>query len=268
MIAVVVVATLFASGALPLRGSAPSPSPYATFDQAQALATDEASSAYGGEWFAVFGVALAIPSAVLEPTGNLTPLLAIANCTTYWPNGEPANLDLPPTPATAATGAAAFWLFGLKNASNELVVAVVSDGAASVLVTAQGSSCASTVALLAPFPTGEIDSPQIVTTANAAGGTQFLSAHANATRLWATYGGIELGPLGSTTPVWSVDYTTCTVPPISGTQGDVFNATIGGTSGAVIANATGTTTCLPALSTGTGLTVPAGGASGAVRKAI
>jgi len=268
VVVVVVLAALFAAGTYPFSRSSSGGPSYQTFSQAESTASDGAASQSGGTWFAVFGAGVASPSPLLEPSANLTQLLALVNCTISWPNGQPANLAVPSTPTNAATGAAAFWVFGFKNVSNDLLVEIVSDGSASALFRASGATCAGGIAYLAPFPSGVIDSPTIVATANLAGGTAFLAAHPNATRAWGAYGGIQLGVLASTPPVWSVDYTTCSVPPVSGEVGLVFNATLGGTSGAVINSSTGSASCAPSIPTGLSLTVPGGAPPASVRKAI
>ena len=268
VVVAVVIATLFASGILPGNHSSSGGPTYATFSQAEALASAGAGSESGGAWFAVFGAGVASPTAVLEPATNLTSLLALANCSIEWPDGQPANLAIPSTPATAATGAAAFWVFGFKNVSNDLLVELVSAGVASPLFRASGTTCAGGIAFLAPFPAGVLDSPAIVATADQAGGSEFLAAHPNATRVWGAYGGIQLGVLGSTSPVWSVDYTTCSIPPVSGEVGAVFNATLGGTSGAIINSSTSSAACAAALPTGLSLTAHVPAESFALRKAI
>jgi hypothetical protein len=268
VVLLVALAAFYATGTYPFSKPSSGPPAYETFSQAESVASSGAGSQMGGSWFAVFGAGVASPTAVLEPTENLTQLTTLVNCTIDWPSGVPSNVAIPSTAPNAATGAAAFWAFGFKNASNALLVELVVDGVASALLKATGASCAAEVAYLAPFPTGVLDSPTIVATANGAGGSAFLATYPNASREWGAYGGIQLGVLGSTSPVWFVGYTTCSLPPVSGEVGQVFNATLGGTSGAVINSSTGPADCAPTIPTGLSLTAPAGASPAALRKAI
>lgn len=265
VVAVVIVAALFAAGIVHF-GAANSNPAYETFSQAEGVASGNVGSA-GGPWYAAFASGFSVPSAVLFPTTNLTALSSL-NCTFTWTHGEPANIPIPATGPTAGTGAAAMWEFGFKNATDALRIVTVTDGVASNLVTITGTLCEAYAGYLAPFPSGVLNSPAIVATANQAGGSAFLGAHPNASQIWGTYGGIQLGDLGSTSPEWAVEDTTCALPGYSGEMGAVFNVTIGGTSGAVINSSSGTVACAPTLPSD--LVVPLhGGAPGAAaRKAI
>jgi len=267
VVVLAVVAGLFATGVVRFGGSS-SPAPaYEIFSQAQSTAQAGAGSVAGGPWYAAFGAAVSLPDAVLEPTTNLSSLLSVTNCTPVWPGGEPANLAIPATGPSASVGAAAFWTFGLKNATNALLVETVSDGVASAVFELSGSACSGTIGYLSTFPAGVVDSPAIVSTANAAGGAAFLAAHPNSTRLWGAIGGITVGIFGIS-PEWFVEYTTCSVPTSSGATGAVFNATLGGTSGAVIKSSTGTTNCVVTAPTGLSLALHPASSPVAVRKAI
>lgn len=267
MVVLAVVAGLYATGVVHFGSSSSSSPAYQIFSQAKSTAQSGASSVSGGPWYAAFGAAVSVPTALLEPTANLSGLISATNCTPVWPGGEPANLAIPATGPSASTGAAAFWTFGLKNATNALLVETVSDGVASAVFELSGSACSGTIGYLSTFPSGVVDSPAIVSTANAAGGAAFLAAHPNSTELWGAIGGITVGIFGIS-PEWFVEYTTCTVPTTTGAVGAVFNATLGGTSGAVIKSSTGSANC--ALTAPTGLSLPLQPASSpvAVRKAI
>ena len=268
VVVIVLVAALFATGILRI-GAASSSSPAdETFAQAESVATAGSGSVAGGPWFAAFGVGIATPAAVLEPVTNLSQLLSSLNCTIAWPNGEPSNLAIPATAESASVGTAAYWTFGLKNASDGLLLESVANGVASAVLTAGGGTCSEVVAYLAAFPTGVVNSPAVVTTANENGGSAFLETYPNATRAFGAYGGAEIGGLGSTSPLWYVEYTSCSLPPYSGEMGAVFNATIGGTSGVLIANHTGTAECEPTVPTDLALPLTAGSSPVAVRKAI
>lgn len=247
VVIIVLIAALFATGVLHLGASASNAS-YETFSQAEGVASGNAGSVAGGPWFAAVGAGVATPSSVLEPVSNFTSLLDSFGCTIVWPHGEPANLVIPSTPESASAGAAAYWTFGFKNASDALLLETVSLGVPSALLVANGTSCEGIVAYLAPFPSNVLDSPQVVAAANQAGGTSFLNAHANATRAWAAVGGIQLGDLASTSPIWEVSYTSCSFPAYSGETGVTFNATVAGLTGTVSNSSTSSGSC--------GLTVP------------
>ena len=132
-----------------------------------------------------------------------------------------------------------------------------------------GTTCSEVAGYLAPFPSGIVNSPAVVTTANENGGSTFLAKHPNATRAWGAYGGVQLGFFGGTTsPEWSVDYTSCSVPEYPGELGAVFNATIGGTSGALINASTSNTTCALKVPSSLGLTFQAPPSVASLRKAI
>jgi hypothetical protein len=237
-----IVAALFALGILRWGPATPA-SPYLTFSGAQSTAQGAAGSVSGGPWYASLGISLLTRTSFLEPTENVSGLLNDANCTYDWPHGEPANLEIAQTPASVAGGASAYWMVALKNASNGLLLETISDGSAQALVTMRGSECSKVASYLVQFPPGTVDSPSVISAVNAAGGSKFLLAHPNATELWGVIGGISLGPLGATNPEWYVGYTSCTFPAIAGASGAYFNATVGGLSGDVIGNETGTTAC-------------------------
>jgi hypothetical protein len=268
VIAIVIVAALFATGTIRIGTSNSADPDYETFSQAENVANGAASSVAGGPWYAAVGVGVVTRTAVLEPTTNLSALFKLANCTFAWPGGEPANFGVPATPVSAAVGTAAYWTFGLKNASNGLLLEAVSDGVASALLEASGAKCAETVSYLAQLTPGIIDSPAIVGTVNQIGGSAFLLAHPNATMVWGVIGGVQLGLLGSTSPEWYVEYTSCTLPTSVGEVGATFNASVGGTSGVVLNSFTGPTDCELTAPTGLGVLVHPDPSAAAVRKAI
>jgi hypothetical protein len=268
VIGLVVLAALFATGTIRIGASNSSNPTYETYSQAESVANGGAGSVAGGPWFASVGVGVATPTAVLEPTTNLSGLFQDLNCSFDWPAGEPANLEVPATPTSASIGAAAFWAFGLKNVSNGLLVETVSDGVPTALLEASGAKCAEASGSLAQLTSGVIDSPTIVATANQAGGSAFLLAYPNATRVWGVIGGLQLGLFGSTSPEWAVEYTSCALPVSAGEVGDSFNATIGGTSGALLSAATVATNCDLTLPSGLGLTLLAHPSAAGARKAI
>jgi len=267
VVVVVLLAALFATGTLRLGTSSSGNPALETFSQAESVASGGASGQSGGTWFPVFGAALATPTALLEPESNITSVLDSINCTVSWPNGEPTSVEIPATPTGAAVGAAAYWAFGFKNVSNALLVVTVSSGTASALVLVTGSLCEDLIEYIAPFPSGVVDSPAIVTAADQAGGSAFLTAYPNATKVWGAVAGAQFGAI-TTSPVWLVEYTTCSIPPYLGETGQVFNATLGGTSGAVINSTSGPAACTISVPSGILTGVPIPGTPSAVRKAI
>jgi hypothetical protein len=267
VVLIALIAALFATGVLSLGPASTSAATYETFSQAESTAQSGSGSVPGGPWYAAFGAAVSIPTAVLEPTTNLSSVIAMSNCNVSWVHGEPQNIAVPVTPSSAGVGAAAYWTFGLKNITNGLLLEVVSDGVASALLTVTGGTCEEAVMLLSTFPTGVVDSPAIIQAANQAGGSAFLAAHANSTQVWGAYGGATYLGFG-TSPTWFVEYTTCTVPTSVGEVGAVFNATLGGTSGEVTMTHSGTVNCVLTAPTGLTLTTHAPSPSFAARKAI
>jgi hypothetical protein len=262
-----VIATLFATGIVRYSQSNASNPTYEIFSQAESTAQSGANSVPGGPWYAAFGAAVSTPVAVLEPATNLSALLQLVNCTIVWTHGEPSNIGIPATGASASTGAAAYWTFGLKNDSNDLLVETVSDGTASAVLVASGSNCTRLVAALSTFPAGTADSPQVISAANAVGGAAFLAAHPNSTRVWGAVAGITDFGI-STSPLWYVEYTACTLPSSIDATGPFFNATVGGTSGVVTMHSNGTANCALSVPTGLALALHAPASPAAARKAI
>jgi hypothetical protein len=241
VVAGLVVAALFAFGVLHF-GASGSSSEYLTFSGAQSSAQGASNSVAGGPWFVSLVLSLVTPTAILEPVTNVSSFLTDASCTYDWIHGEPANLAVPSTPASAGLGASAFWVVGLKNASNGLLLETISDANAQALVTIEGHNCSDATAYLVQFPPETVNSPTVLSSVNAAGGSAFLAAHRNATELWAGIGGV--GEFGvETTPEWFVEYTSCSFPAIAGESGAYFDANVSGLTGEVTSNHTGTTAC-------------------------
>ncbi|MGA8303542.1 MAG: hypothetical protein WA691_08335 [Thermoplasmata archaeon] len=267
VVVLAVVAALFATGIVRFGQPNSSSPAYEIFSQAESTAQSGANSVAGGPWYAAFGAGVSTPDAVLEPTTNLSGLLQLVNCTITWTHGEPANIAIPATAASASTGAAAYWTFGLKNDSNALLVETVSDGTPSAVFVASGSNCTRTVALLSTFPAGTVDSPQVISAANAVGGAGFLAAHPNSTEVWGAIAGFSDFGI-STSPLWYVEYTACALPSSIDATGPFFNATVGGTSGVVTMHSNGTANCALSVPTGLALALHDPASPAAARKAI
>jgi len=245
--AVLVLAALYATGLFPAHGSTGStpPGPDETFDQASPAGVGAASVFPGGPWLAFLGAAVAIPSPTFISGTNVSQLIEAINCTITWAGAADPSIYIPSTSPGAATGHAAFWIFGLRNTTGAIAVTLVSDGTGTALFLATGASCQNAGSHANPID-GAVDSPTAVAAANASGGSAYLVAHPNATRGWAVFGGVQVGPLASG-PTWGVGYTTCVLPATVGQNGTEFNATVNALTGIVSAHTEGSVNC--ALST-------------------
>ncbi len=265
VIAAVVVGALFASGTLHLGSTSSAPPADETFSEAVGVAGSHSGSVGGGPWYAFAGVALLTPVAILEPATNLSALLTAANCTARWIVPEPTNVAVPATGPTAALGASAYWTFLLKNASNGILLETVADGSATAIVTLGGTNCTALASVFNSFGSGMQDSPKIVAAANAAGGSAFLAQHANSTQAWVVSGGATISVI-TTSPEWLIEYTSCSLPLVTGETGAVFNATVGGTSATVTNHTSGTVDCSLTAATGPSLVGTAPGPAPALEK--
>jgi hypothetical protein len=265
-IAVVVVA-LAATGVLHLGATSNSNPADETFAQAQSVAQSQSSSVAGGPWYAFAGVAIVSRAAVLEPVTNVSADLAAVGCTATWIGGVPANVAIPATPASVATGAAAYWAFALKNASNGILLETITSGVADSVATLGGTNCTTAASYFDSFGSGMQDSPAVIEAADAAGGASFLAAYPNATQAWAVSGGATFSVI-TTSPEWLVEYTSCALPVAATEHGAIFNATVGGTSGVVTAHSNGTVDCALTAAVAPTLAAPVAFAALLVRKAI
>ena len=265
--AAVIVAALAAGGVLHLGSTNSGPPADETFSQALGTAEAGAAKQAGGPWTAVGGAALVSTLEVTEPAANLSTLNGLTGCNLTWIGGPPTILTVPATPTGTPTGASAFWSFALKNGTDALLVETVSQGSAAGLLTLSGGDCATAGADFDAFSNGMPDSPTILAAVNAAGGSAFLNAHANASELWAVVGGFTF--LGiSTVPEWDVEYTSCSATASPTQVGAVFNATVNGLSAVVTQNTSGTAECALSVSTGPTLAAPAPFLANLLRKAI
>jgi len=164
--------------------------------------------------------------------------------------GGLAGCDAPPlyVPAFAGpltSGLAPFWLFYFaQNAGSfdpSLLLITVTNGTAATLVDfPSGSVCSTNEASLAVVPSGVLDSPGIVASAGAAGGTSFLAGDPEA--------GVLFEVAGSTTGAqWIVEYDPCGFLDYPGLVNGVlpqFTATYDADSGSLVSAATSSTTCV------------------------
>jgi len=264
----VVLGLLYASGYFSHAGSAAgSSSPWVTYAGAESAAAGAATGTVGGPWLPVFAAAFVVAHAASIPASNLTTVLSAVNCTATWTGGTAPTVSLPATPASAGVGHSGFWIVGFRNSAGELLVASVLAGNASVLLTAGGSRCMSDVLSLVEIPSSIVDSPVAVANANAAGGAAFLSEHSNVSQSWVVFGGVNFFGVAEGLQGWTIEDTTCSLPPSIDQIGASFNATEPGTSGTVTRHSTnGTVDC--SLTTTTGLTLldsPTGTAAAAAK---
>ncbi len=267
----VVVASLYATGVFPARVSSSSSSPYETFDGASPAGTSATARLAGGPWLITFASSVVLPGPTFIPranlTANLTSLLGRFNCSFAWAPTYPTSIFVPGTPRTAGSGRSAFWLFGLRNASGTIALTTVANGTPTLLGSTTGSECASLGNELTAVA-GVVDSPAAVTAAAPYGGAEFLSAHPNATEVWAVFGGITVFGLTSA-PSWSIGYTTCTVPVTVGANGSAFNATLNAQTGKVTSwENHSSVSCTPGTLAPLGTLIAPVAPSTAARKAI
>jgi hypothetical protein len=241
--ALVVVAGLFVGGFLTSSKSSAAPGPYETFDQATPTGTQAASGVAGGPWLVALATAVVIPTPVfVQPTNlsNSTELSSL-HCTLTWIASPTEAILIPATPASAPAGSSAFWVFGLRNASGAIAFTTVTSGTAAPLLVASGSGCESVTSHLEAIGS-IVDSPAAVAAAGASGGTSFLAAHPNATRIWTVNGGIEVYYITSQ-PTWSIVDTTCVLPTPLTASGTTFNATVNAITGKVSASGNTSGSC-------------------------
>ncbi|MCI4365759.1 MAG: hypothetical protein L3K10_06855 [Thermoplasmata archaeon] len=243
---VVVIGVLAASGVLFRSSQVSTTEAYSTLSEAESVAGPAASHASSGSWSTVVAVAIrtsigiSLPLLALPSVSNLT-----SGCNLTSLPGAPASVSIDTTPTSALGGHAAFWLLILSDGRTGLLAVSVDLGAPSALFSVTGTGCVSSSSMLVPFPSSAGDSPSIVAAANSSGGAAFLGQHPTATQLWAGVGGVSVGSLVKTSPIWAVIYTSCPVPyPINETGAD-FNATLVGAS--VLSSSAGPVNCAAGL---------------------
>ncbi|MGI0068125.1 MAG: hypothetical protein ACREB9_06895 [Thermoplasmata archaeon] len=251
VVVIVVVASLFASGAIKLSTGTNSgtagelvPASSSALDQANGAAAGTS----GGPWepFAVVGLASAVGT--LLPESALVSAIAITGCTATWIGGGAESLVLPATPPLSADGTAAAWLVAYLSSpatypTSVLVVAVTNGSAQSILLLTAGDCALAGIAFdpLTSF-TGLANSTTAVLAANNAGGSEFLGNQTVATRVFALSASVL------TQPTWDVGYTTCGIGENS-SVGSTFSDSVDALTGAASAGAV-TSGCTGNLSLG------------------
>jgi hypothetical protein len=204
-----------------------------TYSQAKPAA-DSAASGYGsGGWAAIVGAGFQSTASVSEPASNLTSAL---NCTTSL-IGSSTTVSVPAYNGAPSSGAAPAWMFLYRNGAGEILFVLEINGQATPWATTTGSACTSVFGLFSAIPSVVIDSSTAAqAAASVSAGTFFLAQHAHVNATFGILGGISFLGFG-TGAMWEVAYTTCSSQFLGSTSsatGDVFNATVNATSGAVI----------------------------------
>lgn len=207
------------------------------WSQAEGIAAAAAAGYGGGGWTPALGAAGATSTAVTVGISNFTSFTSSCNTTT-WIGVMPSSVTIPATPASASSGASAFWLvvFG-QSSSGKVLVSYVSGENATLLYTASGGDC---TYITYVSTSGSIDSPAAVNDANAAGGSAFLSSHTVLERSFVLSGSYVPLYYGA----WLIEYSTCSPTQSSGT-GTSWNATVNPMTGQVSGVETQTTACEP-----------------------
>lgn len=246
VVVVAFLAGLFAGGYRFSGGSSPGSSSSPAWDYAQAAAVAAAkANATGGSWKEI------IAAGIDTPHGTMVPASGSAGCAL-------SGFYLPGYSGSYSAGLAPFWLFEyLENPSSiappELIVEVLNGSATVIANIPQGTSCTEQTGGTAVLPGNVLDSPKVMASAAAAGGTSFLASEPNATVAFEVYGAPAM---------WAVAYTPCGLfgagASESGTQ-TTFSATFNATAGGQLSVSTGTSTCVAARPYTIGLSAGASG---------
>ena len=234
VIVVLVIVLAAVASALVFRpsttGTSNGPAPQGTpLDETAVARAGEAreNTTSGGPWTltAVYGLGL--------PGGYNGSAGFIQGCSTVWENSS--NLVLPKTPASAASGEVAGWLMFASGPSSELLITDVYQTGAAIVTSNTAifkGSCTTVFTTLGDVPSPVVDSTTVVASANAMGGTSFLSTHAVQS--------VQLLLLGA---YWTIEYSTCPYFATGGT-GTNFTALFDATDGDSLQPASTTTaTC-------------------------
>ncbi len=218
------------------KGTGPTSSDL-TYSQAEPIAASSASGFDGGGWAVLFAAGLDSNASETYPINDTS--LISSNCT-VTPIGSSGSVTLPSTNVSRSAGEAPAWEFAFRNASDGIAIVTVLNGQGSVFGTISGQ-CADYFAFLSVIPSDVIDS-SAAAAAVSVDASSFLSTYPTASALFGVVGGISFG-IGHIGPEWSVEYSSCPLSPTATGMGEVFNATVNGTSGAVIFNQTTSESC-------------------------
>lgn len=203
-----------ASASGPSSGSNPIP-----YSQA-AEAIDAAVSGFqGASWSILAAGGFDLSHGLNYPVANITD-----GCAITWVGPSRANLYLSPTPSGAAVGISNGYLFILEKDATptEELLALVDNGSATLEFEESASGRCGTSELETPVPADILDSPEIVTLAEAAAASTFLAEHPHAGLEWAVTG-------FEGTPEWFVAATS----PCGAEIDVLLNAFDGGVEGSI-----------------------------------
>ncbi len=156
-------------------------------------------------------------------TSNTTSqLVGALGCSSVWSASK--SLLAPATPTDATPGQVSWWVLVSSDTAGDVLLTLVTNTGGSIhgadIVILSGS-CTSTFTEFGGILSSAVDSSTAVQSADAAGGSTFLSEHPGATE--------ELVLAGS---YWAIDYTTCT-PDSTGGTGTQFAVALYAENGTV-----------------------------------
>jgi hypothetical protein len=174
------------------------------FSEAIGPARSDQASAIGAPWTVVAVVGIGSDQSI---GGQSAAGSQVSGCTTLWANASGALA--PATPSNASAGDVSLWAVASENQSGDVLLTLVT-ASSSVVSTYNGiivtGSCTSKFDGGGAIPTKVVDTPAVVTSANIAGGSKFLSSYPVNT--------VDLTLLN---PYWVVEYSTCPTYATSGT---------------------------------------------------
>ena len=207
------------------------------YSAASTAVASAASSFAGGGWSTWFAVAEALPYSYPLPASLIYP----TGCP-YTAAGSPppSGYFFSATNASAPGGASAIWVFELRqsNSTSPVLVTAVFNGSADLLYTEQ-YSCSGLFSTQA-LPPGVIDSTAAASTADASGGSTFLTRFPGAERL---FGVVSNSSGAATAPnYWGFTYAASS-SECSGGQYGTFEALVNSLTGALIGTNTSFRPC-------------------------
>jgi len=209
VVVVVVVVALVASGVLTpssshgqgVTGTPLSYSQVASEGAQGILNQSSTSGPVGWTLVAVEGLGL-----TTSASGSNAQATAGSGCAATPASGAPSSTILPATPTGSPSGTAAVWVFLATGSGGDLLFYVVTQAASYPLFVLSGS-CTDTYDELGNLSGySVVDSTVVAASANAAGGSAFLSSNPNSLQAYALFGP---GLSGSSVPYWAVEYNTC-----------------------------------------------------------
>ena len=226
----VALASLFATGVFSLApaGAGESvglPVPYPTaLPAAEAVSQNES----GGPWTLVEAVGIRVSSSVTGPD------LAVqigSGCTMSPASGAPSSFTLVGTPASAALGQVAGWVFLAKNSTSLLLIGMNASATVPLGIVSNCTGVAQ-VRALGPIENLSVVNPSIpVMSFNGAGGASFLASNVVDYQAFGLFGNSSAF-YGDA--VWGIFYSTCSLTATSGASSALVAAYDAATGGALV----------------------------------